>query len=179
MNYVTVLGYNKFTFDMNFLINILYDPPNHHVESIIGNLIYFKQVTVRTADGTCLKFLDVMKYVKPQTLKCFVKTFSNKKNLQNGVFENDRFNSSNFMEVLNQTILFEEQDFNSNLKNSDISEDDYNRHLVEWKEKEFETRWDYLKYYSIKDVKIMISPIDNLIATYHWFRPLIIDIQHL
>jgi hypothetical protein len=43
---------------MNFLINILHDPPNYHVESIIGNLIYFKQVTVRVADGRCLKFCE-------------------------------------------------------------------------------------------------------------------------
>jgi hypothetical protein len=111
MNYVTVLGYNSARFDMNFLINILHDPPNHHVESIIGNLVYFKQLTVRTADGTCLKFLDVMEYVKLQTLEGFVKTFSNKKNLQKGVFENYRFNSSNYMEVLNKTEPCEQQDF--------------------------------------------------------------------
>jgi hypothetical protein len=84
MNYVPVLGYNSSKFDMNFLINILHDPPNHHVESIIGNLIYFKQVMVRTADGTCLKFLDAMNYAPPQTLDSFVKTFGNKKNLQKG-----------------------------------------------------------------------------------------------
>jgi hypothetical protein len=66
---------------MNFLINILHDPLNHHVESIIGNLIYFKQV-MRTADGTCLKFLDGMNYAPPQTLDSFVKIFGDKKNLQ-------------------------------------------------------------------------------------------------
>jgi hypothetical protein len=68
MNYVPVLGYNSSKFDMNFLINILHYPPNYHAESIIGNLIYFKQVTVRVADGTCLKFLDAMNYAPPQTL---------------------------------------------------------------------------------------------------------------
>jgi hypothetical protein len=60
MNCIPVLGYNSARFDMNFLINILHDPPNHHIESIIGNLVYFKQVMVRTADGTYLKFLDAM-----------------------------------------------------------------------------------------------------------------------
>jgi hypothetical protein len=50
MNYVLVLGYNSSRFDMNFLINILHDQPNHNVESIIGNLIYFKQMTVRTGN---------------------------------------------------------------------------------------------------------------------------------
>jgi hypothetical protein len=81
MNYVLILGYNSSKFNMNFLINILHNPPNHHVESIIGKLIYSKQVMERTADGTCLKFLDVMNYVPPQTLDSFVKTFGDNENL--------------------------------------------------------------------------------------------------
>jgi hypothetical protein len=98
---------------MNFLINILHDPPNHHVESIIGNLVYFKQVTVGPADGICLKFLDAMNYTPPQTLEIFVKTFGDKKNLQKGVFAYEGFNSSNYIEVLNMTDPFEQQDFHS------------------------------------------------------------------
>jgi hypothetical protein len=78
-------------------------------------------VTVRTADGTCLKFLDATKYVQPQTLEGFVKTFSHKKNLQKGVFTYDGFKSNNYMNVLNQTVPFEQQDLHSNLKNWDIS----------------------------------------------------------
>jgi hypothetical protein len=76
MNYVPVLGYNSSRFDMNFLNKILHDWPNHYVESIIGNLIYFKQVTVRTGDGVCLKFLDVMNYPPPQTLESFLKYYN-------------------------------------------------------------------------------------------------------
>jgi hypothetical protein len=68
MNCVPVLGYNSSKFDMNFLINILHDPPNHHVESIIGNLIYFKQVTRQfcenvwrqeefTEGGVCVRWI--------------------------------------------------------------------------------------------------------------------------
>jgi hypothetical protein len=55
---------------MNFLINILYDLPKEY-----GDLIYFKQVTVKAADGTCLKYLDAMNYQPPQTLDSFAKTF--------------------------------------------------------------------------------------------------------
>jgi hypothetical protein len=107
MNYVLVLGCNSARFDMNFLINILPDPPNHHVEGIIGNLVYFKQVMVRTADGTCLKFFDAMNYAPPQILDSFVKTFGDKKNFQKGVFAYDGFNSSNYMSIVNQTVPFE------------------------------------------------------------------------
>jgi hypothetical protein len=124
-------------------------------------------VTVRVADGTCLKFLDAMNYAPPQTLDSFVKTFGDKKNLQKGVFAYDGFNSSNYMSILNKTVPFEQQDFHSNLKNLDISDEEYKAYLEDWKEKGFETRWDYLKHYNINDVMIMISPIDNLIAMFY------------
>jgi hypothetical protein len=39
MNYIPMLGYNSSKYDMKFLTNIFHDPPNYHVESIIGNLI--------------------------------------------------------------------------------------------------------------------------------------------
>jgi hypothetical protein len=86
MNYVIVLGYNSSIFDMNFLNNILYDLPNHHVESIISNLIYFKQMSVNTTVEICMKILVGINYVPPQTLHSFVKTFCDNKNLQKGVF---------------------------------------------------------------------------------------------
>jgi hypothetical protein len=42
--------------------------------------------------------------------------------------------------MLNQTVPFEQQDFHSNLKNSDISTEEYKVYFANWKEKEFETR---------------------------------------
>jgi hypothetical protein len=47
-----------------------------------------------------------------------------------------------------------------------MSVEEYNEYLADWKEKGFQTRWDYLKYYNFRDVIIMISPIDNLIAMF-------------
>jgi hypothetical protein len=148
MNYVPVLGYNSPKFDMNFLINILHNLPNHLVESNIGNLVYFKQVMVMTTDWTYMKFLEAMNYVPPQTLDSFAKTFGDKKDLQKSLFTYDWF----YMNVLNEIVPFEQQDFHSNLKNSDISEEVHKAYLVDWKEKRFQTRWDYLKYYNINDL---------------------------
>jgi hypothetical protein len=76
-----------------------------------------------------------MNYAPPQTLDSFVKTFGDKKNLQKGVFVYDGFNSSNYMSVLNQTVPFEQEDFHSNLKNFDISEEEYKAYLMDLKEK--------------------------------------------
>jgi hypothetical protein len=78
-NFVPVLGFNSARFDINFIIDILHNPPHWYIEFIIGNLNYFKMVSVRTFDGLCLKFLDTMNYPPPQTLDSFVKTFGNVK----------------------------------------------------------------------------------------------------
>jgi hypothetical protein len=123
-NFVPVLGFNSARFDMNFIIDILHNPPHWNIEFIIGNLNYFKMVTVRTFDGLCLKFLDTMNYAPPQTLDSFVKTFGNIKDLQKGVFAYDGFNSANFMEVLNKSEPFAQVDFHSTLRDSDISDKD-------------------------------------------------------
>jgi hypothetical protein len=126
-------------------------------------------VTVGTSNGLCLKFLDVMNYTPPQTLDSFVKTFGNNKDLQKGVFACDGFNSTNYMEVLNKTEPFAQVDFHSALRDSDITDKDCQTYLVDWKEKMFANRLEYLKFYNINDVKIMISPIVNLIKMFfHW-----------
>jgi hypothetical protein len=93
-NFVPVLGFNSARFDMNFIIDILRNPPHWYIEFIIDNLNYFKMVTVKTSNGLCLKFLDAMNYAPPQTLDSFVRTFFNNKDLQKDVFAYDEFNSN-------------------------------------------------------------------------------------
>jgi hypothetical protein len=146
---------------MNFIIDILHNPPHWYIEFIIGNLNYFKMVTVRTSNGLCLKFLDAMNYAPPQTLDSFVRTFGNNEDLQKGVFVYDGFKSNNNMEVLNTSKPFAQVYLHSTLHVSDISDKDYKTNLVDWKEKTFLNGREYLKFYNINDVKIMISPIDN------------------
>jgi hypothetical protein len=162
-NFVPVLSFNSARFDMNLIIHILHNPPHWYIEFIIGNLNYFKMVIVRRFDGLCLKFFDAMNYTPPQTLDSFVKTFGNNKDLQKGVFAYDGFNSTNSMETLNNTEPFTQVDFHSTLRDSYISDKDYETYLQDWKTKIFANRWEYLKFYNINYVKIMISPIDNLI----------------
>jgi hypothetical protein len=147
-NFVPVLGFKSARFDMNFITDILHNPPHWYIEFIIGNLNYFKMVTIRTSNGLYLKFLDAMNYAPPQTLDSFVRTFGNNKDLQ-----------KNYMEVLNKSEPFTQVDFHSTLRDSDISDKDYEAYLVDWKEKMFTNRWEYLKFYNINDVKFMISQL--------------------
>jgi hypothetical protein len=123
-------------------------------------------VTVRTSNGLRLKFLDAMNYAPPQTLDSFVRTFGNNKHLQKGVFEYDGFNSNNYMEMLNNTDSFAQLDFHSTIRDSNFGDKDYQTYLEDWKEKMFPNRWEYLKFYNINDVKIKISPIDDLIRMF-------------
>jgi hypothetical protein len=112
-----------------------------------------------------------MNYAPPQTLDSFVKTFGNVKDLQKGVFAYDEFNSTNnYMEVLNKTEPFTQINFHSTLRDSDISDKDSKTDLEDLKIKGFPNRWEYLKYYNINDVEIMISPIDNLIKMFFQWK---------
>jgi hypothetical protein len=122
---------------MNFIIDILHNPPHWYIEFIIGNLNYFKIVTARTFNKLCLKFLDAMNYALPQILDSSVRIFCKVNNLQKGVFAYDQFNSNNYMEVLNKTEYFAQVDFHSTLRDSDISDKDYQTYLEDWKLKAF------------------------------------------
>jgi hypothetical protein len=81
-----------------------------------------------------------MKYAPPQTLGSFVRTFGNVKDLQKVVFTYDGFNSNNHIEVLNKSEPFAQVDFHSTLRDSDISDKDYQTYLENWKEKMFPNR---------------------------------------
>jgi hypothetical protein len=70
------------------------------------------------------------------------------------------------MEVLNKSEPFTQVYFHSTLRDSDISDKYYETFLQDWKTKAFFNRWEYLKFYNINDVKIMISPIDNLMKMF-------------
>jgi hypothetical protein len=70
------------------------------------------------------------------------------------------------MQIPNKSVPFEYKQFYSNLKNSIITPEQYHEYLKDWEEKECKTRWDCFKYYNINDVKIMHSPINNLIKMF-------------
>jgi hypothetical protein len=113
-NFVPAFNFNSARFNINFIIDILHNPPHWYIEFIIGNLNYFKMVTIRTFDGLCLKFLDSMNYAPPQTLDSFVKRY---------------MVCLQTMEVLNNTEPFVQVDFHSTLRDSDISDKDYEIYL--------------------------------------------------
>jgi hypothetical protein len=107
--------------------------------------------------------MDIMNFITPCTLAQFVKDFGTNGEESKSVFVYESFNTSNYNEILDVEEPFTKQDFHSHLKNRDISDTDYENYITDWKNKQFKNRWDYLKYYNINDVAIMVNPIDELI----------------
>jgi hypothetical protein len=58
-------------------------------------------------------------------LEKFVQNFDDKGCEIKGIFPYEGFNSSNYMKILNETILFEYEQFYSNVKNSIITSQQY------------------------------------------------------
>ena len=109
-----------------------------------------------------------MAFVTPQPLKDFVKSFGTNNDESKGLFPYEAFDSSNYKEILDKTIPFSHDDFYSDLVNSNISIDEYNEYLNDYKN--FSNRWEYLKHYNILDTKIMINPICNLIDNFFHYK---------
>jgi hypothetical protein len=105
--------------------------------------------------------MDAMSLASPQMLDEFVKSFGSNPDCLKGFFPNEAFNNTNYNEVLSKSEPFEHDEFYSTLKDSSITDEEYQIYLKE--ASKFETRWDYLKFYNVRDVESMISPIDNII----------------
>jgi hypothetical protein len=70
-------------------------------------------------------------------------------------------NDENYFKELNKPDLFKYKDFNSSLKDSNISVDEYFSYLK--LTEQFKTRLEYLEWYNTQDVNIMCPIIDFLI----------------
>jgi hypothetical protein len=162
-NEVAMIGYNSSNYDLNFFFNILHNPPEWFLSKIIGILTKFKMIKVIHKTGVTLRFLDAMNYTTPQPLKDFVRSFGTLKDEMKGLFAYAAINTDNYEEVWSEPAPFRIEDFKSYLKNTECSEKYYDDYIGEWKRMGFQTRWDLLKCYNIIDVKIMVSPLQNLI----------------
>jgi hypothetical protein len=161
-NDVVMFGYNSSNFDFNCFLPILQNPPDWFIVSIIGKLTHFKMIKVKNIDGITLKFLDALNFTVHQPLKDFVKSFGSKGCDLKGMFAY-AINADNYAFVLAERKPFAKDDFKSYLKNSVLGDKKYKEYIEEWNHIGFQDRWESLRYYNMNDVKIMISPIDNLI----------------
>jgi hypothetical protein len=157
---VTVMGYNSAKFDINLLLSSLNHP--FKIKSILGSGTHMKclQLT-KKGSNIILRFIDAMSLAGPAPLADFVRSFSTNPSKLKGFFPYEAFDITNYDEVLSKSEPFPKDDFYSTLKETTITDSDYNTYLEE--AKCHSTRWDYLRFYNILDVECMISPLDNII----------------
>ncbi|KAA6369340.1 MAG: hypothetical protein EZS28_035133 [Streblomastix strix] len=169
---VPVIGFNSSKFDFSLIFRNL-QCADWEIKSYIGSSGVAKQIVVQHKHlDVKLKFIDVLTYYVPITLKEFAQTFNSEINGQKGVFPYEFINTDNYKEILNQSEPFPIEAFKSTLKNTSMKQEEYDQYVQDTKL--FKNRWDYLQYYNEQDTKIMIEPIDALIQMYMKF-----DIQVL
>ena len=145
---VTVLGYNSAKFDMNILFKHL-NSDEWSITSVLGSSTKFKQIVLtKTEDeiSISLRFIDAMALGGQGTLKDFISSFGTNKDLNKGVFPYDLLTIENYEEVLSKSEPFSKEDFNNMLKNSVMTDKEYEEYLED--AKNFKNRWDYLQYYN-------------------------------
>ncbi|GHU20241.1 hypothetical protein FACS189472_11250 [Alphaproteobacteria bacterium] len=171
---VPMLGYNSSKFDLNFIIKNLHcnDWKINEKELMIGGVSSFKKIIVTNVkSGIALAFIDAKNFVAGGTLAKFVKTFGKKGQEAKGMFPYEAFNSENYEEYLSECEPSPIEDFKSTIRNDPNLDHNYNlvylKGLLKAKKNsgkgDMFSRRDYLKYYNLLDVEIMIEPVLNLI----------------
>ncbi|KAA6382788.1 MAG: hypothetical protein EZS28_021685 [Streblomastix strix] len=161
---VPVIGFNSSKFDFSLIFRNL-QCADWEIKNYIGSSGIAKQIVVQHKRlDVKLKFIDVLSYYVPITLKEFAQTFNSEINGQKGVFPYEFINIDNYKEILNQSEPFPIEAFKSTLKNTSMKQEKYDQYVQD--AKLFKNRWDYLQYYNEQDTKIMIERIDAFIQTY-------------
>jgi hypothetical protein len=157
---VPVLGFNSARFDTNMLISVI-GSTKYTVKSMFGTSTSAKQIIV--TDGKIeLRFVDAMLYAGNCALDAFVRNFGDgREDMQKGVFPYEAISLDNYDEILSKTEPFSKEDFNSYLRQSHISDQDYEKYLST--ARKYPTRWEYLRAYNIRDAVCMLSPMDAII----------------
>jgi hypothetical protein len=162
---IKVLGFNSKKFDVNIFINYITNP-KIHIPNIISIDVQFKSFVLHHDDYPYdLHFLDLKSFLAEGNLDKYASKFAVKSDSeppkQKGVFPYEFLNDENYFEELSKPDLFKFEDFNSSLKDSNISVDEYYSYLK--LAKHFKTRLEYLEWYNTQDVIIMCPIIDFLI----------------
>jgi hypothetical protein len=167
---VPVIGYNSGKFDLNlirrFLLPCLVSNDNR-VDNIIEKGTDFMSLGTQR-----LVFLDMMHYVPPNmNLASFIKTF------HYGDLEMAKgwwcYEYIDDYSRLNERGPPPIGAFKSTLKNTEMSQEEYDQFLGWWHTHNFETLGDLLKYYNEMDVGPFLDAINNMFKI---FKDLGIDI---
>lgn len=178
---VPVLGFNSAKFDLNLILSELQCNEWRILPAglMVGGVATFKKIKVEHRETKIvLSFLDLRNFLAGGSLDDNVKNFGDGK-VSKGTIPYEAIRADNFMEYLNTPGFYPQADYHSELKKTDISDDDYTKQQQEWDALEQQkhqrglfgklrsneplTRWEHLEYYNRNDVNIMIPVFNNLI----------------
>jgi hypothetical protein len=150
---------------VNIFINYIRNP-KIHIANIIGTHVQFKSFVLHHDDYPYdLHFLDLKSFLAEGNLNKYATKFAVKSESeppkQKEVFPYEFLNDENYFEELSKHDFFKYEDFNSSLKDSNISVDEYCSYLK--LAKQFKTRLKYLEWYNKQGMIIMCLIIDFLI----------------
>jgi hypothetical protein len=168
---VNVIGFNSAKFDFTLLLPYLEnDKWGVEPNSYIGTGTMCKQIIItHKLHFTKLRFLDLLLYSPCGDLRKLVETFGD--GMEKGVFPYDVLNVSaesreemviELNKILNTSQKFSWYDFYNKLTNTRISIKNY----AEYLEEPMKTRWDYLESYCLRDVEIMVKPINKMLGMF-------------
>lgn len=142
---------------------------NDKGETIYKNKIGYDICSFKVKPSVVLR--DAMKLISSCDLRTAAKTYGSSSragcetanNISNvkGQFPYAKINSTNLIENLLRTTPFEQRDFYNSLSRKDLSDEDYNTYLEDFKSCiDF---YDYTKKYNSQDINVMYPIIDTLI----------------
>jgi hypothetical protein len=177
---INIIGFNSARFDWIQMLPYL-DNKNWKIVSdkYIGTTTKAKQLIVKhNTYKNSIRFVDLLMYAPGNNLKELVETFSGGEKFDNkGVFPYDILDievqadenielqiQREVNKILENNDTYSKYDFDNSLINSGITVKDYVMYLKD--KKNYDTRWKYLEFYNIRDVAIMIKPINNMIKCF-------------
>lgn len=154
---IPIVGFNSGSYDINLNIsefmNELYQRFGKEIMAI-KNGNKFKTISTAT-----YLFLDICQYIPPNyNLDQYIKAF-NKGGLKKSVFPYEFLDSYDKLEF--DINLIERKHFYSSLKNSNISDEEWNEFLENKVKHEWKTVRDLLKFYNNLDVKPFLEAVIN------------------
>ena len=156
MNQLPLIGFNSASYDINLIKSKLFSFMNFANDEV-GYVIKRNNSYISISNEK-YKFLDILQFLAPgSSYSKFLKAFE--ANESKGFFPYEYFDC---IERLNETALPPHECFHSNLKNTNISLEEYEYLQSVWKTENMKTFRDFLVWYNNKDVAPFVIAVTRM-----------------
>ncbi|KAJ8030844.1 hypothetical protein HOLleu_27376 [Holothuria leucospilota] len=163
---IPVVGFNSGKYDINVMKGLLYSSLEKNKDDDTERPAV-NQIIKRCSDYLCistkwLKFLDIKNYLAPGcSYSQFLKAYKCQE--QKGFFPYDWMDS---LLKLEEPSLPSKESFHNELKEMDLTDEEYRYCQKVWKDQNMQTFKDFLVWYNNKDVVPFLEALDKMFAFY-------------